>query len=69
NAWAHRRWCWRNNERFRARHAGSTWHQLDVQGELKVCQRVAEFYPKNYYAWTQRSWVVLRAVGGARADA
>ncbi|CAM9767098.1 unnamed protein product [Ectocarpus sp. 4 AP-2014] len=69
NAWAHRRWCWRNNERFRARHAGSTWHRLDVQEELKVCQRVAELYPKNYYAWTQRSWVVLRAVGGARADA
>ncbi|CAM9364482.1 unnamed protein product [Ectocarpus fasciculatus] len=69
NAWAHRRWCWRNNERFRARHAGSTWHPLDVQEELKVCQRVAELYPKNYYAWTQRSWVVLRAVGGARADA
>lgn len=35
----------------------------------QVCQRVAELYPKNYYAWTQRSWVVLRAVGGARADA
>lgn len=34
----------------------------------QVCQRVAELYPKNYYAWTQRSWVVLRAVGGARAD-
>ncbi|CBJ28281.1 conserved unknown protein [Ectocarpus siliculosus] len=69
NAWAHRRWCWRNNERFRARHADITWHPLDEQEELKVCQRVAELYPKNYYAWTQRSWVVLRAVGGARADA
>lgn len=32
---------------------------------LQVCQRVAELYPKNYYAWTQRSWVVLRVVGGA----
>lgn len=32
---------------------------------LKVCQRVADLYPKNYYAWTQRSWVVLRAVGEA----
>lgn len=32
---------------------------------MQVCQRVAELYPKNYYAWTQRSWVVLRVVGGA----
>lgn len=32
---------------------------------VKVCQRVADLYPKNYYAWTQRSWVVLRAVGEA----
>lgn len=33
----------------------------------KVCRRVAELYPKNYYAWTQRSWVVLRFVGSATA--
>ncbi|CAM9491718.1 unnamed protein product [Ectocarpus sp. 6 AP-2014] len=53
NAWAHRRWCWRNNERFRARHAGGTWHPLDVQEELKVCQRVAErflFHPQELLA-------------------
>lgn len=31
----------------------------------QVCERVADLYPKNYYAWTQRSWVVLRAVGSA----
>lgn len=31
----------------------------------QVCERVADLYPKNYYAWTQRSWVVLRVVGGA----
>lgn len=30
-----------------------------------MCQRVADLYPKNYYAWTQRSWVVLRVVGDA----
>lgn len=32
---------------------------------MQVCERVAELYPKNYYAWTQRSWVVLRVVGGS----
>ncbi|CAM9200906.1 unnamed protein product [Laminaria digitata] len=64
NAWAHRRWCWRNEERLR-RPQTSQWRPLDVREELKVCERVADLYPKNYYAWTQRSWVVLRVVGGA----
>lgn len=44
-----------------------SWNAHFVSSQ--VCQRVAELYPKNYYAWTQRSWVVLRAVRGARADA
>eukprot|EP00752_Nemacystus_decipiens_P004469 g4081.t1 len=79
NAWAHRRWCWRNNKNGRTtvdaaeeiadglqhmRQQGRLWQPLDVGEELRVCQRVAELYPKNYYAWTQRSWVVLRVVGG-----
>ncbi|CAM9490647.1 unnamed protein product, partial [Pylaiella littoralis] len=87
NAWAHRRWCWRNNDdrgindvsggdiddsdnrerilRKKRQRGRRSWQPLDVGGELRVCQRVAELYPKNYYAWTQRSWVVLRVVGGA----
>lgn len=34
---------------------------------IQVCERVAELYPKNYYAWTQRSWVILREVASATA--
>jgi protein prenyltransferase alpha subunit repeat containing protein 1 len=27
-----------------------------VQEELSICSKVAEIYPKNYYAWTHRIW-------------
>eukprot|EP00058_Branchiostoma_floridae_P001218 XP_002586706.1 hypothetical protein BRAFLDRAFT_217651 [Branchiostoma floridae] len=29
-----------------------------LEAELAVCQRSAERYPSNYYAWTHRAWVV-----------
>ncbi|XP_078617354.1 protein prenyltransferase alpha subunit repeat-containing protein 1-like [Branchiostoma floridae x Branchiostoma japonicum] len=29
-----------------------------LETELAVCQRSAERYPSNYYAWTHRAWVV-----------
>ena len=51
NAWAHRRWCWRNNENSRTnagaedasaegvrhrRQQGRAWQPLDVGEELRV---------------------------------
>lgn len=26
--------------------------------EIEICDRTAELYPKNYYAWTHRQWLV-----------
>jgi hypothetical protein len=31
---------------------------LIVEGQLKICQEAAERYPKCYYAWTMRHWLV-----------
>lgn len=31
---------------------------LVVEGQLKICQDAAERYPKCYYAWTMRHWLV-----------
>ncbi|CAM9512083.1 unnamed protein product [Scytosiphon promiscuus] len=42
-------------------------HAFDFCTDADVCQRVAEIYPKNYYAWTQRSWVKLRRCEQRRA--
>ncbi|CAN0001368.1 unnamed protein product, partial [Choristocarpus tenellus] len=60
NAWAHRRWCWcwAQGKEGLLEHGGI----LSLTKELEVCLRVADLYPKNYYAWTQRSWVVLNRI-------
>ena len=29
-----------------------------ARGELRVCARMSEIYPKNYYSWTHRAWVL-----------
>jgi Protein prenyltransferase alpha subunit repeat len=34
--------------------------ELSLSSELAACSRVAELYPKNYYAWSQRAWVLRR---------
>lgn len=31
---------------------------MTVEGQLKICQEAAERYPKCYYAWTIRHWLV-----------
>jgi hypothetical protein len=37
------------------------------QSELSMCARSAELYPKNYYAWMHRQWLVERLRGGRAA--
>jgi protein prenyltransferase alpha subunit repeat containing protein 1 len=34
------------------------WMDKVAQAEVKICERTAELYPKNYYAWTHRQWLV-----------
>src|SRR5438128_1389424 len=31
---------------------------MDYKNELLLAQRAAELYPKNYYAWNYRHWIV-----------
>ena len=37
------------------------------QSELAMCERSAELYPKNYYAWMHRAWLV-ELLGDPRSD-
>jgi Protein prenyltransferase alpha subunit repeat len=42
--------------------------ELSLSSELAACSRVAELYPKNYYAWSQRAWVLRRCAHTAVGD-
>lgn len=54
-AWHHRKWllCFMYKE-----HRTVPLDPLVVEGQLKICQDAAERYPKCYYAWTMRHWLV-----------
>jgi hypothetical protein len=45
-AWHHRQWI---VERMDA---------IDIPNELELCHRACSIYPKNYHAWTYRSWLI-----------
>lgn len=34
-----------------------SWDNV-LKHELQVCARVADAYPRNYYAWNHRKWVL-----------
>lgn len=54
-AWHHRKWllCFMYKD-----HRTVPLDPLVVEGQLKICQDAAERYPKCYYAWTMRHWLV-----------
>ena len=66
NAWGHRRWVCRqiltllslenfsSQERWQPSEEFIQWATL----EIAVCSVIGEKYPKNYYAWTHRSFVI-----------
>ncbi|KAF8945938.1 Protein prenyltransferase alpha subunit repeat-containing protein 1 [Haplosporangium gracile] len=54
-AWHHRKWllCFLHKD-----HNTVPLDPLVVERQLKICQEAAERYPKCYYAWTMRHWLV-----------
>ncbi|KAG0281677.1 Protein prenyltransferase alpha subunit repeat-containing protein 1 [Linnemannia exigua] len=54
-AWYHRKWliCFMHKD-----HRKVPLDPLTVEGQLKICQAAADRYPKCYYAWTLRHWLV-----------
>jgi hypothetical protein len=68
-AWAHRRWILaRMQPDLLSASAliscSSSTAERDalLAGEFAVCERVAEIYPKNYFAWAHRQWIVQRVL-------
>ncbi|RKP27767.1 hypothetical protein SYNPS1DRAFT_26601 [Syncephalis pseudoplumigaleata] len=47
-----------------------TWHRAHLQRELDLTERAFTLHPRNYYAWTQRAWLVdhARAVDATDTD-
>lgn len=60
--WEHRRWCLLRalTQTGGSVSSGTTSIQvhIDLNEELSLCARGAQDYPKNYYAWTQRLWLL-----------
>lgn len=64
SGWEHRRWCLQrlldNEKQLKAANktSPSTFSQICLKEEVSICARAASDYPKNYYAWTQRLWLL-----------
>lgn len=69
SAWQHVRWCYTQRQRLRQQQ--TTNKQIDtswspqalllpseVETEREICRRSADRYPKNYYAWMHRLWLL-----------
>ncbi|GBN17251.1 Protein prenyltransferase alpha subunit repeat-containing protein 1 [Araneus ventricosus] len=53
--YAHRKWVLL--EWFRGKISPCSLQQV-VDHEFRLCSRVANLYPNNYYAWCHRSWLI-----------
>ncbi|KAI9267808.1 hypothetical protein BY458DRAFT_511448 [Sporodiniella umbellata] len=47
-AWYHRQWI------------VSQWNSIDAQAEIDASEKACVLYPRNYYAWSYRSWIFSR---------
>ncbi|KAI8338395.1 hypothetical protein BC941DRAFT_422792 [Chlamydoabsidia padenii] len=46
-AWHHRQWLFKQNMEL-----------IQLDSELQLCQRAITLYPRNYYAWNHRHWLL-----------
>ncbi|CAG8487218.1 2007_t:CDS:2 [Acaulospora morrowiae] len=59
--WYHRKWV--ISKVISLDHSG---HLTRWKNEILIARRVAELYPKNYYAWTYRHWIITQLSIGAK---
>lgn len=73
SGWEHRRWCLKlrhslqgrgeaapaNNNSFKSNQNHSIkLNAMELETERELCSQSAEKYPKNYYAWMHRLWLI-----------
>ena len=54
--WQHRRWCLQTDSGTET--ATLSEDDCVLQIELNLCSYLSDIYPKNYYAWTHRLWLL-----------
>jgi Protein prenyltransferase alpha subunit repeat len=62
SSWQHRRWCLTTRWSY-AHCKSSTFLQVELSScelevELALCSAMSESYPKNYYSWLHRLWLL-----------
>lgn len=55
SGWQHRRWCICRSKLFVSSRSLSL---SELETEKELCRAMCERYPKNYYAWTHRLWLL-----------
>jgi len=71
NAWGHRRWvCRQILKTLKDNYIQESSDRLIKWAtyEIAVCTVIAEKYPKNYYAWTHRSFIIRELVDMMQRD-
>ena len=61
SSWDHRRWCLRISLRQSHTESCQSAMALDSAAmleERELCRHMADIYPKNYYAWVHRLWLL-----------
>lgn len=68
SAWQHVRWCYLQRQRLRESSQkkqietiwppGAILLPSEIETEREICRRSADRYPKNYYAWMHRLWLL-----------
>lgn len=67
SSWHHRRWCLKELYSCRQRESGKAFPDfetqielsaIDLDTELNICTKMSESYPKNYYSWMHRLWLL-----------
>ena len=62
SSWEHRRWCLRQllgDRKNGVLQKKVSFTDANMQEELDLCTNMAEIYPKNYYAWMHRRWLLF----------
>ena len=62
SSWQHRRWClttrWSNTQTKDLSLSDVPFSSSDMDVELSLCSAMSESYPKNYYSWLHRLWLL-----------
>ena len=54
--WEHRRWCLCHKSVQTS--VEKCFDECDLQIELNLCSYLSDIYPKNYYSWMHRLWLL-----------